>query len=93
MYWLQPDSGLSKLLAFCDMTSFGGGWVMCYTTDNLVNLKTEVTYDENLPYGANGYRTDCNNIQVNSVSSTTLAEGKTAIRSTHLLASKFDVID
>ena len=54
---------------------------MCYTSDNLVNLKTEVTYDENLPYGANGYRTDCNNIQVNSVSHTTLAE-PTAIRNT-----------
>lgn len=37
---------------------------MCYSTDSLVNPKTEVTYDENLPYGTNGYRTDCNNIKV-----------------------------
>ena len=38
---------------------------MCYSTDNVVNPRTEVKYDENLPYGTNGYRTDCNNIQVN----------------------------
>ena len=38
---------------------------MCYSTDDLVNPKTEVTYDENLPYGTDGYRTDCNNIEVN----------------------------
>ena len=38
---------------------------MRYSTDNVVNPKTEVKYDENLPYGTNGYRTDCNNIQVN----------------------------
>ena len=37
---------------------------MCYSTDHLVNPKTEVTYDENLPYGTNGYRTDCNNVKV-----------------------------
>jgi len=37
---------------------------MCYTTNYLVRLTTEVTYDESLPYGTNGYRTDCNNIQV-----------------------------
>ena len=38
---------------------------MCYSTDDKVNLKTEVTYEENLPYGTNVYRTDCNHIQVN----------------------------
>lgn len=64
MYWIQTDSGLSKYLAYCDMKSFDGGWTMCYTTDNLVNLTAQVTYDENLPYGRNGYRTDCRNIQV-----------------------------
>ena len=66
MYQVQPENGLS-VLVYCDMTSFGGGWTMCYTTDSNVNLKTEVTYDENLPYGTNGYRTDCNNIPVNII--------------------------
>ena len=37
---------------------------MCYSTDDLADPKTEVTYDENYPYGTNGYRTDCNNVQV-----------------------------
>lgn len=64
MYQVQPDGGVGKFWAYCDMTSFGGGWTMCYSTNNLVNPKTEVTYDESLPYGTNGYRTDCNHIQV-----------------------------
>ena len=37
---------------------------MCYSTDNKVNPKREVTYEENFPYGTNGYRTDCNYIPV-----------------------------
>ena len=64
MYQVQPDGGHNMFSVYCDMTSFGGGWTMCYSTDSLVNPKTEVTYDENLPYGTNGYRTDCNNIKV-----------------------------
>lgn len=68
MYQVQPGGGLNMFWVYCDMTSFLGGWTMCYSTDNLVRPQTEVTYDENLPYGTNGYRTDCNNIEVNSVS-------------------------
>ena len=37
---------------------------MCYSTDDLADPKTEVTYNENYPYGTNGYRTDCNEVQV-----------------------------
>ena len=50
--------------AKCDMTSFGGGWTMCYTTDKHVNIKTELTTTPDL-----GYRADCNNIPVNISSS------------------------
>jgi len=61
---VQPDGGLHVFWVYCDMTSFGGGWTMCYSTNNLVSPQTEVKYDENLPYGTNGYRADCNNIEV-----------------------------
>ena len=37
---------------------------MCYTTDKEVKPKTEVTYSAQLPYGKDGYRTNCNNIPV-----------------------------
>ena len=37
---------------------------MCYTTDEYVKPKTEVTYNPKFPYGINGYRTNCNNIPV-----------------------------
>ena len=37
---------------------------MCYTTDEYVRPKSEVTYNAQFPYGSDGYRTDCNNIPV-----------------------------
>ena len=39
---------------------------MCYTTDEYVKPKTEVTYSAQFPYGSDGYRTNCNNIPVGS---------------------------
>ncbi|XP_028395774.1 uncharacterized protein LOC114519797 [Dendronephthya gigantea] len=44
------------------MTSFGGGWTMCYTTDSHVNIKTELTTTPEW-----GYRADCNNIPFTEV--------------------------
>ena len=66
MYWLDPDGGshLNAFLTYCDMTSYNGGWTMCYTTDEYVKPKAEVTYSAQFPYGSDGYRTNCNNISV-----------------------------
>ncbi|XP_022804320.1 uncharacterized protein LOC111341593 [Stylophora pistillata] len=67
MYRVHPEGGRRSIWVYCDMTSFGGGWTMCYSTNNKVHLRKEVTYNESLPYGTNGYRTDCNHIQFREI--------------------------
>ena len=68
MYWIVPDgeSHSNAFLAYCDMTSYNGGWTMCYTTDEYAKPKTEVTYNTTFPYRTDGYRTNCNEIEVSS---------------------------
>ncbi|CAB4035905.1 Hypothetical predicted protein, partial [Paramuricea clavata] len=56
-YLIKPDSSGKAIKVKCDMSSFGGGWTMCYTTDRHVNIKTELVTKP-----STGYRADCNNI-------------------------------
>ncbi|XP_020625793.1 uncharacterized protein LOC110063178 [Orbicella faveolata] len=69
LYLLDPGGGShsNAFLAYCDMTSYNGGWTMCYTTDEYVKPKTEVTYSVQFPYGSDGYRTNCNNISFTEI--------------------------
>jgi hypothetical protein len=50
----------------CDMETFGGGWLMCYTTAGEVHVSREtVPLVPGATYGRDGYRADCRHYPFN----------------------------
>eukprot|EP00042_Codosiga_hollandica_P017194 m.46179 g.46179 ORF g.46179 m.46179 type:complete len:382 (-) comp47389_c0_seq1:11-1156(-) len=70
LYWIRPSVGKPAFQIHCDMessngTSPTGGWSMCYSSSDLVHVRTEIA--SNRSYGANGYRSNCNDIPFNEI--------------------------
>jgi hypothetical protein len=71
-YWLRTrfsnDTTLrSSFVGYCDQTTDGGGWLMCYTEDSEVDMAMEFGFRAQFPFGRSGYRSDCRNYAFNEV--------------------------
>ena len=65
VYWINPD-GNGAYQAYCDMSTDGGGWTMCYSENaDMVHIQTETSYTGS--YGQAGYRTDCREVPFTDV--------------------------
>ena len=67
VYWLQPAGSAVAFQGYCDMKSYGGGWLQCYTDSSQVYPRQETTYSPDRPYGTNGYRSNCMTLPFNEV--------------------------
>lgn len=64
-FWLKPSANVDSFLGYCDFDSFGGGWLMCYTTSGEVHMSREV--ESVVGFSSDGYRSDCRNYPFNQV--------------------------
>jgi hypothetical protein len=67
VYWLQPAGSSSAFQGYCDMKSYGGGWLQCYTDSSHVYPRTETTYSPDRPFGTDGYRSNCMTLPFNQI--------------------------
>jgi len=65
-YWLQPSQDVQPFQGYCDMEREGGGWLMCATTQHGWHISSE-TQAGGVPFGSDGYRSDCRNVPFNQV--------------------------
>ena len=64
-YFLRPSEDFPAFKGYCDLDSFGGGWLMCYTTSGEVHVSREVS--STVPFPNEGYRSDCRDYPFNQV--------------------------
>ena len=66
-YWIQSPVSGNVFIGYCDQVTEGGGWLMCYTDDNEVDIANEYGYVAGFPYGRAGYRSDCRDYPFNEI--------------------------
>jgi hypothetical protein len=67
VYWLQPAGSSAAFQGYCDMKSYGGGWLQCYTDSHHVYPRTETAYSPDHPFGTDGYRSNCMTLPFNQI--------------------------
>lgn len=65
--WSNNTGSRDGFIGFCDQDTDGGGWLICYTDDNEVDLAQEHAFTGAFPYGRSGYRSDCRHYPFNQL--------------------------
>jgi hypothetical protein len=65
--WSNNTGSRHSFIGFCDQETDGGGWLICYTDDNEVDIAEEYAFFGVFPYGKSGYRSDCRNYPFNEL--------------------------